>query len=162
MKSWRAIIPVVLVGLSILATNLLPLPAQSEETSGKKALYLFSLDFPPDLTTQYPSPPMQETKFWQLLDQEMQATHNLMLTESMEKADYRVEIRCAGALNCLNVAVDVKDLQRNVLTSFEIKRIHPLLGLWKPDLEKVARELAIRLDDRLKLIEQGGGYGYAD
>jgi hypothetical protein len=151
-----------MVGLSVLAGCLPPLTAQSQEfTGGRKMLYLFSLDFPPDIPAKYPIPPIQETRFWRLMDREIQATDNLALTENMEAADYRVELRCSGVLNCSELAVDVKDAQRNVLTSFVIKNIAPFFGLGRPDLDKVSRQLAIRLDERIKLLNQGG-YGISE
>lgn len=161
MKFWHKGIPAVLLGATVLLNGLFPLTAHSQDANGRKMLYLFSFDFPQDVLVQYPSPPVQETRFWQLLDHEMQATPDLTLTENMEKADYRVEIRCGGALNCSHLDVNVKDSKRNFLTSFEIKRIDLAFGLWKPNLAKVARELTIRLDEHLRLLDQGG-YGYSE
>jgi hypothetical protein len=161
MRSWKRLL-LVMVGLSVITGCLSPLTAQSQEfTGGRKMLYLFSLDFPPDIPAQYPIPPIQETRFWRLLDREIQATDSLALTENMEMADYRVELRCSGVLNCSELAVDVKDAQRNVLTSFVIKHIAPFFGLGRPDLDKVSRRLAIQLDERIKRLDQGG-YGFSE
>lgn len=162
MRSWQQRLLIAMMGLSVLAGCLTPPPAQSQEyTDGRKMLYLFSLDFPPDIPAKYPIPPLQESRFWRLLDREIRATDNLALTENMEMADYRVELHCSGALNCSELAVDVKDSQRNMLTSFVIKNIAPFFGLGRPDLDKVSRQLAIRLDERIKRLNQGG-YGFSE
>jgi hypothetical protein len=161
MKSWRHSLTVGIVGLSILAGGLLPLVAHSQEASGRKMLHLFSLDFPPDPVVMSPSPALQETRFWQLMDREMQATSDLALTEDIEHADYRVELRCAGLLNCSQLAVDIKDPNRNLLASFSLKNIAHYWGLGKPDLDKVSRQLTIRLDEQIQLLNQGG-YGYSE
>lgn len=161
MKSWHQSLSVAIVGLSVLAGSLSPLPAHCQETGSRKVLHLFSLDFPSDLFVQYPTPAIQETRFWQLMDREMQATNDLALTENVEKADYRIELRCSGVFNCSALAVDIKDSKRNVLSSFTLKHIASHWGLGKADLDKVSRQLTIRLDEQIKLLDQGG-YGYSE
>lgn len=157
MKPWQRRVLLGIAGLSILSNCLAP--AFAQDFDGRKSVHLFSLNFPPDQIAQYPIPPMQETRFWQLLDREMQATDHLTLTESLEEADYRVELNCSGIFNCSELAVDIKDAQRNLLTSFTLKHIAPFWGLGKPNLDKISRQLAIRLDERIKQLGQGG-YGY--
>jgi len=161
MKSWPQGLAVIVMGLSVLAGGMLPLAAHSQEAGGRKMLHLFSLDFPPDPIVVSPTPALQETRFWQLMDREMQATSDLALTEDVEHADYRVEIRCSGLLNCSQLAVDIKDPNRNLLASFSLKNIAPYWGLGKPNLDKVSRQLTIRLDEQLQLLNQGG-YGYSE
>jgi hypothetical protein len=160
MKVWHRSLSVAIVGFCVLAGSLFPTPAHCEE-AGRKMLHLFSLDFPSDLIVHYPSPAIQETRFWQLMDREMQATDDLTLTENVEKADYRVELRCAGVFSCSALAVDIKDPNRNVLSSFTLKHIAPYWGLGKADLDKVSRQLTIRLDEQIRLLDQGG-YGYSE
>lgn len=155
----KKLIPLVLTALTV-ALIAPALTAEAQE-GGRKVLYLFSADFPPNAATQYPTPPVQETKFWQLLDREMKATDSLVLTENLENADYRVELRCAGVLKCSKLAVDIKDVERNLLGSFYLKNYSPLWGIAAPNLEKVARDLTWRLDERFKQLEQGG-YGHTD
>jgi len=162
MKRWQTIFPIALIGLGLAVSALFPQSAHSQEAaSGRKMLYLFSTDFPPNPVVQYPSPPVSETKFWQLLDKEMFATNDLSLTTNVEEADYRVELRCAGIFNCSKLMVDVKTPQRDVLASFTIKKFAPYMGLGAPKLELVAHELTQKLDERLKLLEKGG-YGHTD
>lgn len=174
MKQGHKVLPISLLGLCLLAGSLMPLaaqgqdadddygqPAVSSSTTGRKMLHLFSADFPPNPLSQYPSPPAKETRFWQLLDKEMAATPDLTLTESLEDADYRIELRCGGILNCSKLLVDVKDPNRTVLTSFTLKKVSNLGGLGSPRLEQVAHELAQTLDERIKLLDQGG-YGHTD
>lgn len=157
MKSWRMFITLAVLGMTAFTS--LAASAFSQELMGRKQLYLFSLDFPSDPLVQYPSPPVKETKFWQLLDREIQATNDLALTENMEHADYRVELRCSGIFNCSKLTVDVKDAERNVLASFPLKNFAPFWGLGAPNLHKVSQELALRLDERIRALPQGG-YGY--
>lgn len=162
MKRWQTIFPIALIGLGMAVSTLLPQPVHSQEAaSGRKMLYLFSTDFPPNPVVQYPSPPVSETKFWQLLDREMGLTEDLSLTTNLEEADYRVELRCGGVFNCSKLNVDVKSPQRDVLTSFSIKNFAPYKGLGAPKLELVAHELTQKLDERLKLLDKGG-YGHTD
>lgn len=175
MKQWNRIVPIGLLGLCLVAGSLLPQaaqgqdadddyysqPAVSSSVTGRKMLHLFSADFPPNQLSQYPTPPAKETRFWQLLDKEMAATPDLTLTESLEDADYRIELRCGGVFNCSKLLVDVKDPNRTVLTSFTLKKFSPWAGLGAPRLGQVAHDLAQTLDSRIKLLDQGG-YGHTD
>lgn len=162
MKRWQTILSVAIVGFGLAAASLLPQLAHSQEaTAGRKMLYLFSTDFPPNPVVQYPTPPVSETKFWQLLDKEMGTTEDLMLTDNMEDADYRIELRCGGIFHCSKLIVDVKDPQRDELASFTIKNFAAYKGLGSPKLEVVARQLTLKLDERLKLLNEGG-YGHTD
>ena len=163
MKRWQTLLPVAVVGLSLTAAALFPAMAHSQEagSGGRKMLYLFSTDFPPNPVVQYPTPPVSETKFWQLLDKEMSATEDLTLTENLEEADYRVELRCGGIFNCSKLVVDVKDPQRDVLASFSIKNFAAHHGIGAPNLQIVAQQLTQKLDERIKLLAEGG-YGHTD
>jgi len=133
-----------------------PAGAQTE----RKKVYLFTADFPQNVFTQFPSPPLEETTFWKLLNKEMASTSGLVLTSDPEKADYRVEMRCSGVFNCSRLIVDVKSPERNPLTSFSLTHINRFEGLGSPMLDKVSHELAQRLDERIRLIPRGG-YGYS-
>lgn len=136
-------------------------PAVASTPAGRKMLYLFSTDFPPNGVAQYPTPPSKETRFWQLLDREIGRTSDLTLTDNVSDADYRVELRCGGVFNCSKLLVDVKSPDRIVLTSFKLKNFATFFGLGVPRLEQVARDLSVTLDQRIKLLEQGG-YGHTD
>ena len=126
----------------------------------RKKVYLFTADFPQNVFTQFPSPPLEETTFWKLLNKEMASTSGLTLIADPEKADYRVEMRCSGVFNCSRLIVDVKSPERNPLTSFSLTHINRFEGLGSPMLDKVSHELAQRLDERIRLIPRGG-YGYS-
>jgi hypothetical protein len=163
MKCWHPILTATLIGLSLAASAWFPQHSYSQEagsTAGRKMIYLFSADFPPNALTQYPMPPARETRFWQLLDKDMATTTDLTLTENPEDADYRVELRCGGVFNCSKLIVDVKDPNRTVLTSFTIKNF-AYLYVGAPNLDIVAQRLTSTLDTRLKLLEKGG-YGHTD
>lgn len=173
MINWQKVLPVSLVTLLLLLGSLAPMVARAQDAdtysaqdesasaSSRKMLYLFTTDFPPNPVAQYPTPPTKETRFWQLLDKEMAATPDLTLTENLEEADYRVELRCGGVFNCSKLLVDVKDPKRTVLTSFTLKHYSPFLGLGAPNLPLVARQLSQKLDERIKLLSEGG-YGHTD
>lgn len=163
-----------LLAFPLVVASLLPVVAQAQDDddlysqpavvstpAGRKMLYLFSTDFPPNGVAQYPTPPSKETRFWQLLDREIGRTSDLTLTDDVSQADYRVELRCGGVLNCSKLLVDVKTPDRIVLTSFKLKNFSPFLGLGVPRLEQVAHELSVTLDQRIKLLDQGG-YGHTD
>jgi hypothetical protein len=126
----------------------------------RKKVYLFTADFPQNVFTQFPSPPLEETTFWKLLNKEMASTSGLVLTSDPEKADYRVEMRCSGVFNCSRLIVDVKSPERNPLTSFSLTHVNRFEGLGSPQLNKVSHELAQRLDEHIRLIPRGG-YGYS-
>jgi len=153
----RAILLTLLgMGLAGAFVNVyFPLLAHSDTPDGRKVIYLFSQDFPPDPILQYPSPPIKEARFWKLMDLEMKATPDLSLTNDMQQADYRVELRCTGVLYCSNLAVDIKDMNRNELGSFKIKKTAPWLGLKPIPLERIARELTLMLDERIKHFPEG-------
>ena len=55
-------------------------PAGAE--AERKKVYLFTADFPQNVFTQYPSPPLEETTFWKLLNKEMASTSGLTLGSS--------------------------------------------------------------------------------
>lgn len=128
-------------------------------TERRKKLYLFTTDFPADPLLQYSVPALQETRFWRLLDRDMMATESLSLTADPSKADYRVELQCSGVFNCSRLLVNVKTPDRRLLTSFSLEKINSHGGLGAPHLEKVSRELTQHLDERIRLLPQGG-YGY--
>ncbi len=171
--SWKTVFSVAALGLCLSTASLLPLASAQDENasfssaqdtgaaSSRKLLYLFTTDFPHDPMTQYPSPPVKETRFWQLLDKEMANTSNLTLTENVEEADYRIELRCGGVVNCSKLLVDVKDPHRTVLTSFTIKNVSKFWGLGPAKLPEVAYSLSQKLDERIKLLDKGG-YGHTD
>lgn len=174
MKNWQKILPITLVGLCLAFSGLTPLashaqdadedyetPAVTAPVKERKLLHLFSTDFPPNLASQYPTPAAKETLFWQLLDREMAATSDLSLTDNLEDADYRIELRCGGVLNCSKLLVSVKSPDRIVLTSFTLKKFAPLWGLGAPRLNQVAHELTQTLHERINLLDQGG-YGHTD
>ena len=168
MKDWKAISAVVVCMLGLLGSNLLPAVAQETmdavehgDMGARKMIHLFSADFPPNPLAKYPAPPVKETRIWQLLDREMATTDNLILTENLEDADYRVELRCGGVFSCSKLLVDVKSPDRVLLTSFSIKHIAPFFGLGAPKLPFVAQQLSVKLDEHLKLLDQGG-YGHLE
>lgn len=163
MKHWQKMIPVLVTGLGILSVGL-TVPtgqAQEESVTPRKMIYLFSTDFPPNPVAQYPSPAKEQTRFWQLLDKEMATTSDLTLTENLEHADYRVELRCSGIFNCSQLDVNIKNANREVLGSFKLKKFAPMMGMGKPNLELIASTLTQRLDERLKMINRGG-FGATD
>lgn len=163
MKSWHTLLTTSLIGASLLLSAWFPQQSYSQETgnnTARKMIYLFSTDFPPNALMQYPTPPTRETRFWQLLDKEMAATPDLTLTENPEAADYRVELRCGGVFNCSKLIVDVKDLNRTVLTSFAIKNF-AYFYVGAPDLNIVTQRLTSTLEKRLQLLDKGG-YGYTN
>ncbi|HEY9685943.1 MAG TPA: hypothetical protein V6C52_03105 [Coleofasciculaceae cyanobacterium] len=164
MKRWQKILTVAVIALGLTASSLMVQPSHSQEAQDKRTmLYLFSTEFPPNAVIQNPIPPIQETRFWQLLDKEMQATNALALTQNLEEADYRVELRCSGIASCSRLTVDIKNMDRDVLASFTMKDLLPLHGLLggKHRLHEVAHELTTRVDERLKLLQQGG-YGHTE
>lgn len=177
---WPLVFPVVLAAFSLVSLAGLPGLAWGEDanvpqlrpegnpavlhdsgTMARKRLYFFSTDFPPSLVGQYPSPPTEETRFWQLLDKEMATTDDLRLTADPAEADYRIELRCTGVLNCSRLLVDIKSPTRDVLASFSLRKINRFGAFGAPNLDLVSKELTTRLDERLKLLPQGG-YGHLD
>jgi hypothetical protein len=167
MKCWHTLLTASLIGVSLAFSAWFPQHANSQEagaasnnTAGRKMIYLFTADFPPNALMQYPQPPARETRFWQLLDKDMAATPDLTLTENPEDADYRVELRCGGVFNCSKLIVDVKTPTRTVLTSFAIKNF-AYFYVGPPNLSMVAERLTSTLETRLQLLEKGG-YGTTD
>jgi hypothetical protein len=162
MKRWQKLFPAMLLGCGLLVSSVFPLLAHSQEAgTNRKAIYLFSTEFPPSLLTQYPTPPIQETKFWQILDKNISETQDLSLTQNLEDADYQVELRCSGILNCTRLVVDVKDSKRMLLTSFNVTNYSTYFGFGRPDLNLVSQRLTQKLDEHLKLLGQGG-YGHTE
>jgi hypothetical protein len=173
MSNWQKILPVSLLGLSLMVNVFMPFMAQAQDVDddystpavttsvNRKMLHLFSSDFPPNPLAQYPTPPVQETRFWQLLDKEMAATPDLTLTDNLEDADYRIELRCGGIFQCSRLLVDVKNPDRIVLTSFKLEKFAPFWGLGKPRLEQVARDLSQTLQTRIQLLDKGG-FGHTE
>ena len=161
MKRWQKLLPAVLLGCSLLVSSAFPPLAHSQESaSNRKVIYMFSSEFPPNTMTQYPTPPLQETQFWKLLDRDFSATQDLALTDTLEDADYQIELRCGGIMNCAKVVVDVKDSKRTLLTTFSLDNYSVFWwGIGQPKLPLVSQMLTQKLDERLKQLAQGG-YGY--
>jgi len=150
------------VGFCLLINSMFPLLAHSQESeTNRKQIYLFSSEFPPNTLAQYPAPPIQETKFWQLLDKEFAATPDLALTENLEDADYQVELRCGGIINCTKMIVDVKDSKRTLLTTFTMNNFPFGFNLIRLNLPYVTQQLTQKLDDHIQKFSQGG-YGYTE
>ena len=135
--------------------------AQDTPVETRKVIYLFNQDYPPASIVQHPTHPVALTKFWQLLDKEMRGTRNLALSESVEDADYRVDIKCAGISQCGKLRVYLQSPQRDVLSSFTLKNVKssffsaPSHGV----MDSVAKRLAERLQESIDALEEGG-YGY--
>lgn len=163
MIRWNQLIPTALVGGLLLGAIVPALQAQAQDAPqsppARKILFLSSLDFPPDAFVQNPTPALSETRFWRLMEAEVNKTGDLALTQNLEEADYRVELRCAGVRNCSKLVVDIKNPQRDVLASFSLKGIRPLLT--PPNLALVAKNLTERIDEKLYQMEQGQ-YGYTE
>lgn len=162
MKRWQHLLPAILLGFGLLMNSLFPLLAHSQAgDANRKQIYIFSAEFPPNTLAQYPAPPIQETQFWQLLDKEFSTTRDLALTENLEYADYQVELRCGGVINCTKLIVDVKDSKRTLLTTFTMSNFSLYFNLGRPNLSYVAQKLTQKLDDRIQKFSQGG-YGYTE
>jgi len=126
----------------------------------RKVIYLFNQDYPPAGIVQHPTHPVSLTKFWQVLDKQMRESRSLALSESLEDADYRVEIKCAGITHCSKLRVYIKSPQRDVLSAFTLHKVKA--GLFTPSAElmdNVASRLAQRLQESIDALEEGG-YGY--
>ncbi|MDX2085865.1 MAG: hypothetical protein SFZ03_10815 [Candidatus Melainabacteria bacterium] len=117
-------------------------------------LYVINPDFPPARFSDYPLPPVEETRFWQLLDTALDKTQTLTLTENIEQADYRVELLCTGITYCSKLQVNVYSPQRDALASYQLKvRRYP----WQSfDLARTASVLGSTLTERVALLQQGG------
>lgn len=160
MKRWFKVLPAVLLGCGLLVNTCFPQLAHSQEgATNRKMIYLFSADFPQNTLAQYPTPPIQETKFWQLLDHDMSGTQDLTLTENLEDADYQIELRCGGVINCSKLVVDIKDSKRTLLNTFTLST-YSFFGLTRPNLVSVSQDLTQKLDEHLKQLAQGG-YGFS-
>jgi hypothetical protein len=114
---------------------------------------MFTQDFPPDILFEHPIPPVKETRFWQLVDQSMRNKSSLELTESLEDANYRVELECAGIVWCTKVRVNLMTPNRDVLATYSIPGRPMMLP---PNLSLFAKRLTETLDYRVAAIEQGG------
>ena len=186
MKRWQTLVPTLL--LALLAATVTIGPALSQNDGDlppadpgiqapasepvappvdapavappRKVVYLYSLDFPPDIYATNPIPALHETDFWRLMDKEMAQTPDLALTENLEEADYRVELRCSGIISCTHLVVDIKNPQRDVLASFTMKKMRPSL-FGKPNLPIVAKNLTAKIDERINAMNKGD-YGYSE
>lgn len=158
MIRWKTLVPTALIGLLLLGA-VAKMPAAEAQDASRKVIYLYSLDFPPDAMVQTPSPALHETRFWRLMESEFAKTNDLALTQNLEEADYRVELRCGGIRKCSKLMVDIKNPQRDVLASFALKSIRPLLT--PPNLEQVVHDLTERVDEKLYEMEQGR-YGFTE
>ena len=154
---------VALAAAALMFGGLATCPAMAQDTPAdetRKVIYLFNQDYPPAGIVQHPTHPVQLTKFWQVLDKQMRETRNLALTESVEDADYRVEIKCAGITHCSKLRVYLQSPQRDVLSAFTLHKVKPLfLSANTVQMEGVAQRLATRLQESIDALEEGG-YGY--
>lgn len=161
MKRWISLLSILFTlggMMSLAAPNA---QAQNQDPAqdgpGRKMIYMFSDDFPPDLFFQHPQPPVRTTRFWQILDKAMNENTDLQLTEDVEEANYRVELMCTGITWCGKVRVDVMTPNRDVLATYSIPGKLPFL--W-PNIAVTAQRIASTLDSRIAAIEEGGVGNY--
>ena len=168
-KRWF-LIPAMVVALGITALQIDPLHAQessgddagirsAQETpsTGKRVIYVQNSEFPPnEVFVSYPPNQKRKTRFWEYLDKEL-AANNMRLTENMEEADYRVDLKCAGIIQCSRLQVFIESPNRDVLTSFPVEQVRLLYT--PPQVPIVARRISEKLEQHLNLLEKGG-YGY--
>lgn len=122
-------------------------------------LYLYNPDYPPYPYLKNPKPPVRETGFWRAMDREMQATQHLMLTENLEEADYRVELKCAGLFKCSKLKVFIESPNRDVLSAFEMKGMTPMIGSAQAHVDRVAQQLTKEVHDKIVGLDEGK-FGY--
>jgi hypothetical protein len=154
MKRWIALIS-LMVGIGTFSAALAPVAHADGEARSK--IYIFTQDFPPDIFFQHPQPPVSTTKFWKLLNHEIQERTNLELTPNLEEANYRVDLRCGGVVHCNRVRVDVMTPYRDVLTSYDLPG--KILGFW-PNVSLMSQRLATTLDIKIAALEDGGFGNY--
>lgn len=154
MKRWLfALSALAVLGSSIA---LEPLQAFSQEQPRNK-IFLFSDDYPSDILFEHPQPPVKETRFWQYLDRAMRERSSMALTENLEEANYRVELRCSGITWCGKVKVYLMSPHRDVLASYSL----PGKAMFFPsNLKLMAKRLTETLDYRISAIEEGGVGNY--
>lgn len=162
-------IPVTALGICLGIGNLLTALAQNNpaeqsaaySNEGRKVLYINSPDYPAEAVIKYPQNPSQKTEFWQELDRAMQMTRNLSITENLEQANYRVDIKCAGLAFCTKLKVYIRSPKRDVLASYTIPKIKQTANLEKKPIANTASRLATSLQERIDELERGG-YGYSN
>jgi hypothetical protein len=154
---WFTVLTALLLataGLSVRAEdNDMPSPVHSDIQ-----LYIINIDFPPDPLVSHPTPSAMETRFWQELNQAMEAQSGYHLTESLERADYRVKIACTGVLNCSRLQVAIQKPNRDTLVTYQLPiRKYP----WeKINLSQVSQHLASTLKERIEGLQSGGTGDY--
>ncbi|MEM0952060.1 MAG: hypothetical protein AAGI66_07970 [Cyanobacteria bacterium P01_H01_bin.74] len=119
-----------------------------------RKVYVFSSDFPPGGLINYPASSQKQSAFWGDLNQAFLNTPRLMLTNAVEDADYRVELRCSGIVNCKHLTVDLKSAKRVALTAFRLKDIRNWFG--DPDYSLVSTRLVEVLNQKIAQVERGG------
>jgi len=162
-------IPVTALGVCLGIGNLLTALAQTDpaeqnmqySNNTKKVLYINSPDYPPD-PMQYPQNPTKKTEFWKEMDRALTTTRNLTITENLEQADYRVNIKCGGIIHCSKLKVYIESPKRDVLASYTLPNIKKVATSDQPKpISNTASRLAATLQEHIDKLQQGG-YGYSN
>lgn len=130
--------------------------AQPAVDASPYQIYFSHYEFPTRFFGGSPSDPTKRTQFQLALHQAVNHYPNMKMTDHLEKANYRVEIECAGLLLCSRVQLNVYDLHRNFLAAMQMPRAHLLTNEY--NLRDEARQIAEVVNRRLLAFPQGG-YG---
>ena len=169
------VLPLTILGLSLGVFNILTALAQDNDASiksgeyngtspesgngsaeGRKPVYIYSPDYP---QSGLMNKPARQTDFVKFLNQSLSETRNLTLTNSVEDAQYRVDVLCGGIAYCTQLKVYIKSPHRDVLTAYSLPNIKSTWWLKPAPLSDVAHRLADTLQTHIDQLDQGG-YGY--
>lgn len=83
-------------------------------------VHLTNSEFPARPFAQYPTDPIAHTQFTAYLNETLMMNGGLQLINDIQDADYRVELRCTGALHCGQLQVNLFDAKRLFISSVTI------------------------------------------
>jgi hypothetical protein len=119
----------------------------------KISVYIFSYDFPTSWYFKNTKTTEASTDFYGLLQQSIATTPLLTLVPLAADADYQVNLRCGGVIDCDKVAVDVYDRKGQLTNTFKIRtRKWPVI-LGHKQLASVANVLVDTLDRQLTPVQ---------
>lgn len=165
-------VPVTVLGVCLGVGNLLTALAQTDPSEqnmqysggsdARKVLFINSPDYPSEALAQYPQNPATKTEFWKEMDRAMRTTRNLSITENLEQADYRVNIKCGGLIHCSKLKVYIENPKRDVLASYTLPKVKKTATKdQERPIANTASRLAATLQEHIDKLSQGG-YGYSN
>ena len=126
-----------------------PATASEAETSEKLSLYIYSYDYPPSWYYKGTRTVKGKADFQTHLENAIAETPLFSLVPLAVNANYQVNLRCGGFIDCDKLIVDVYDPKGNLANSFKIRTRKWPVFLGAKEMSEVTKTLFENLEKQL-------------